>query len=51
MIEAFKESPVLLLFVVSAIGYAIGSISFKGTKLGVAAVLFVGLGIGALMKD
>ena len=51
MIEAFKESPVLLLFVVSAIGYAVGSISFKGTKLGVAAVLFVGLGIGALDKE
>lgn len=48
MIEAFKESPVLLLFVVSAIGYALGNIDIKGTKLGVAAVLFVGLGFGAL---
>lgn len=51
MIEAFKESPLLLLFIVSAIGYAIGNISIKGTKLGVAAVLFVGLGFGALSPD
>lgn len=48
MIEAFKESPILLLFVVAAIGYGIGSIRIKGNSLGVAAVLFVGLGIGAL---
>jgi putative transport protein len=48
MIEAFKESPLLLLFVVSAIGYAVGKISFGGAKLGSAAVLFVGLGFGAL---
>lgn len=51
MIEAFKESPVLLLFIVSAVGYAIGNISIRGTKLGVAAVLFVGLGFGALDKN
>jgi len=48
MIESFKASPLLLLFVVSAIGYALGNISIRGTKLGVAAVLFVGLGFGAL---
>jgi putative transport protein len=51
MIEAFKESPLLLLFIVSAIGYAIGNVSIKGTKLGVAAVLFVGLGFGALSPE
>lgn len=51
MIEAFKESPLLLLFLVSAVGYAIGNISIRGTKLGVAAVLFVGLGFGALSPD
>lgn len=51
MIEAFKESPLLLLFIVSAIGYAIGNISIRGTKLGVAAVLFVGLGFGALSPE
>lgn len=48
MIEAFKESPLLLLFVVSAIGYAVGKIPVRGAKLGSAAVLFVGLGFGAL---
>lgn len=48
MIEAFKESPVLLLFVVSAIGYWVGNIPIRGTKLGVAAVLFVGLAFGAI---
>jgi len=48
MIETFKESPILLLFIVSAIGYWIGTISIKGTKLGVSAVLFVGLLFGGL---
>ena len=33
MIEAFKSSPVLLLFVVSAIGYWIGNIPIRGAKL------------------
>ncbi|MEM9931421.1 MAG: TrkA C-terminal domain-containing protein, partial [Bacteroidota bacterium] len=48
MIESFQESPLLLLFIVSAIGYGLGNISIRGTKLGVAAVLFVGLAFGAL---
>lgn len=48
MIETFKASPLLLLFVVSAIGYWVGTIPIRGSKLGVAAVLFVGLAFGAL---
>ncbi|MEO1624908.1 MAG: TrkA C-terminal domain-containing protein [Bacteroidota bacterium] len=48
MIEAFKENPILLLFLVAAVGYGIGSVRFRGSSLGVAAVLFVGLGFGAL---
>jgi len=48
MVQAFLESPLLLLFVVIAIGYAVGNIAVKGAKLGVAAVLFVGLAFGAL---
>ena len=48
MIEAFQESPLLLLFLVIAVGYAVGNISVRGVRLGVAAVLFVGLGFGAL---
>ena len=31
-----------------AVGYAVGNIAIRGVKLGVAAVLFVGLGFGAL---
>ena len=48
MIELLIEEPLLLLFLVSAIGYAIGRIRIKGVSLGVAAVLFVGLAFGAL---
>lgn len=48
MTEALIENSLLLLFIVIAIGYWIGSIRIKGSKLGVAAVLFVGLGVGAL---
>jgi len=48
MVQAFLESPLLLLFVVIAIGYAVGTIAIRGAKLGVAAVLFVGLAFGSL---
>ncbi len=48
MIDLLVENPLLLLFIVSALGYAIGRIKIKGSSLGVAAVLFVGLAIGAL---
>ena len=40
------ENSLLLLFVVAAIGYFLGSIKIKGASLGVAAVLFVGLDFG-----
>lgn len=42
------ENPLLLLFVVAAIGYPLGQIRVAGTSLGVGAVLFVGLAIGSL---
>ncbi|MFZ2358522.1 MAG: aspartate:alanine exchanger family transporter [Anaerolineae bacterium] len=48
VIEFLVENSLLLLFAVSAIGYAIGRIKIKGASLGVAAVLFVGLAVGAL---
>jgi len=51
MIQAFVENPVLLLFVVIGIGYGLGSIRIRGSKLGVAAVLFVGLLFGGLSKE
>ena len=51
MIETLQQSPLLLLFTVIAIGYGIGEIRIRGFKLGMAAVLFVGLGFGALSPD
>ncbi len=48
VIEFLIENSILLLFAVSAVGYAIGRIKIKGASLGVAAVLFVGLAVGAL---
>ena len=51
MKQILAENPLLLLFVVASLGYFIGTIKFRGSSLGVAAVLFVGLAIGAIDKD
>jgi putative transport protein len=51
VIEALVQSPLLLLFTVIAIGYGIGELRIGGFKLGVAAVLFVGLAFGALSPE
>ncbi len=51
MIETLQQSPLLLLFAVIAVGYGIGELRIGSFKLGVAAVLFVGLGFGALDPD
>ena len=51
MLDLLLDNPLLLLFVVSALGYAVGRITIAGTRLGVAAVLFVGLAVGALHPD
>ena len=51
MIQLLLDNPLLLLFLVAAIGYALGRIKIAGTSLGVAAVLFVGLAFGALHPD
>src|SRR5512140_2059331 len=48
MIELLRNDPLLLLFVVAAIGYLVGRIEIHGIGLGVAAVLFVGLILGGL---
>jgi len=48
MIKLLLDNPLLLLFVVAAIGYLLGRIKIGGSSLGVAAVLFVGLAIGSL---
>jgi putative transport protein len=51
MIKLLIDNPLLLLFLVSAIGYLLGQVSIGGVRLGVAAVLFVGLAFGALHPD
>lgn len=48
MLGLLRESPLLLLFVVAAVGYLLGRVKVRGFGLGVAAVLFVGLAFGAL---
>jgi len=50
MIDLLAENPLLLLFTVIGLGYLIGNINIFGFKLGVAAVLFVGIFFGALDK-
>jgi putative transport protein len=50
VLNLLAENPLLLLFVVIGLGYLIGNISVFGFKLGVAAVLFVGIAFGALDK-
>jgi putative transport protein len=45
------DNPLLLLFVVVAIGYPLGRIKVWGTSLGVASVLFAGLAVGAIDSD
>mgnify|MGYP001828879017 CR=1 FL=1 len=51
MIDVLIDNPMLLLFVVAATGYLIGRVSVGGFRLGVAAVLFVGLAIGSLDEE
>ena len=51
VVEFLVEEPLLLLFIVSGLGYLLGHIKVKGISLGVAAVLFVGLAFGALSPD
>jgi putative transport protein len=48
MIKVLEANPLLLLFLVVAIGYWIGQIRIRDNSVGVAAVLFVGLAFGAL---
>lgn len=51
LVELLKSNTLLLLFVVAAIGYPLGRVRLFGHSLGVAAVLFAGLTIGALDPD
>ena len=52
MLEAIgyflEQSPMLALFLAIGLGYALGQISIGGFSLGVGAVLFAGLALGAI---
>lgn len=43
-----EQQPLLSMFLVVALGYAIGAVNIRGFNLGIGAVLFVGLGVGML---
>ncbi|TFG90210.1 MAG: transporter, partial [Syntrophobacterales bacterium] len=51
MLKILIDNPLLLLFLVAAIGYPLGRIKIRGSSLGVASVLFTGLAIGSLDPD
>lgn len=51
MIKLLIENPLLLVFLVAAVGYPLGRVKFYGMSLGVGAVLFVGIAIGSLHPD
>lgn len=44
-------SPLLALFLVAALGYLLGRVRIGGVSLGVAAVLFAGLGLSAVFPE
>ena len=48
ILDFLAANPLVLLFLVAAFGYPIGQLRVRGSSLGVAAVLFVGLAAGAL---
>ncbi|ABC82088.1 aspartate:alanine exchanger family transporter [Anaeromyxobacter dehalogenans] len=48
LVRLLAQNPLLLLFLVAALGYPLGQIQVRGSRLGVASVLFVGLAAGAL---
>lgn len=46
--DFLSAQPLILLFLVAAVGYLLGNVKIGGSSLGIAAVLFVGLFFGAL---
>jgi putative transport protein len=46
--DVLASNTILLLFTVIGLGYLVGNIRISGFKLGVAAVLFVGIAFGAI---
>lgn len=51
MIKTLIQNPLLLLFLVAAVGYPLGRVKVFGMSLGVGAVLFVGIAVGSLHPD
>jgi putative transport protein len=51
MLVLLEQSPLLLLFLVAAIGYSLGHLKLGGFSLGVSAVLFTGLIFGSFSSD
>lgn len=45
------ENPVLLLFIIAGLGYSFGQIKILGFNVGIAAILFAGLAIGAFFPE
>ena len=46
--QVLEQSPMLAVFLAIGLGYALGRVSIAGFSLGVGAVLFAGLAIGAI---
>jgi putative transport protein len=46
--QLLEQSPILALFAAIGLGYALGQVSIRGFSLGVGAVLFAGLALGAI---
>jgi putative transport protein len=51
MTEFFANNPLFTLFLVSSLGFLLGTVRVAGFSLGVAAVLFVGLLLGAILPQ
>jgi len=51
MVKTLIQNPLLLLFLVAAVGYPLGRVKLFGMSLGVGAVLFVGIAVGSLHPD
>jgi uncharacterized transporter YbjL len=48
VVELLANNPILIFFIVVAIGYPLGRLCTLGFRLGIASVLFSGLAVGAL---
>ena len=46
--ELLGTQPILTLFLAIGLGYAVGQVTVLGFSLGIGAVLFVGLFLGAI---